>query len=69
MKASKLREQSPEELRQMLGDMGKEIFDLKLKKSVAGSSEQPLRVRSLRRDRARIKTILKEKEREAGSHG
>ena len=69
MKASKLREQSNEELRQMLGDMSKEFFDLRLKKSVVGSAEQPLRVRSLRRDLARVKTIIREREREAPSHG
>ena len=69
MKAAKLREQSAEELRQMVGDMSREVADLRIKKGVGESTVQPLRRRTLRRDVARVKTVLREKERaEAKKH-
>jgi len=61
MKASKLREQSPEELRQLHADTIREILEFKAKKGIGDSSEQPLRVRTLRRDLARVKTVMKER--------
>ncbi len=68
MKASTIREQTSEELEQLLEDTQRELVDLNVKRGVQDSSEQPLRIRSLRRDVARIKTILgemaREKERE-----
>lgn len=67
MKASNLREQTGEELQQLLEDTQRELVDLNVKRGVQDSSEQPLRIRSLRRDIARIKTILTE--REAVTHG
>ncbi len=67
MKASNLREQTSEELQQLLEDTQKELVDLNVKRGVQDSSEQPLRIRFLRKDVARIKTILTE--REAVSHG
>lgn len=63
MKAAKLREHSPEELRQMQDDTAREMSELKAKKGVGSTPEQPLRIRTLRRNLARIKTIMKERER------
>ena len=62
MKASSLREQTGEELQQLLDDTKKDLFELKVKKGWGDSSEQPLRIRSLRRDLARINTVIKERE-------
>jgi ribosomal protein L29 len=62
MKAPKLREHSKEELQQLLADTRKEILDLKIKKSMGDGSGQPLRIRTVRRELARIATVLKEQE-------
>lgn len=62
MKASNLREQTDDELRQLHEDAHKELFEVKMKKGWGDSAEQPLRIRSLRRDVARIKTVMRERE-------
>jgi large subunit ribosomal protein L29 len=61
MKARNLREQTDEELAQLAVDMRKELFDLKVKKGSGVSASQPLRIRTLRRDLARIETVLTER--------
>jgi large subunit ribosomal protein L29 len=63
MKASSLREQTEEELRQLREDTRRELLDIKLKRGWGESSEQPLRIRTLRRDLARIETVMTERER------
>ncbi len=60
MKAKELRELSTEELSQRHDDALKESFDLRITK-VTGKIENPLRLRSVRRDIARIKTIMRER--------
>ena len=62
MKPSKLREQSDAEIRQLLDEANKEILDLRMKKGRGDSSGQPLRIRTLRREIARIQTIIRERE-------
>ena len=69
MKAAQLREQSTEELGQVADDMRKELSGLRIKKGVGDGSEQPLRIRTLRREVARVKTIIREREREKAKHG
>jgi large subunit ribosomal protein L29 len=69
MKASQLREQSVEELGQVAEDLRKELSGLRIKKGVGDGSEQPLRIRTLRREVARVKTIIREREREKAKHG
>lgn len=61
MKAVNLREQTDDELRQECRDMLKELFDLRVRKQTGEGSEQPLRIRTLRRNVARAKTILRER--------
>lgn len=63
MKAAKLREHTDDELRQLMDETAQQVFDLKAKKGVGDSGEHPLRVRLVRRDLARIKTIIRERER------
>jgi len=62
MKAGRLRENTDEELRQQYEDTRKEYADLRLKKHVGGDADQPLRLRTLRREIARIKTVMRERE-------
>jgi len=57
MKASELRELSVDELMQKHLDLQKEHFDLR-KVKVAGKLENPLKLRLVRRDIARIQTVL-----------
>jgi large subunit ribosomal protein L29 len=61
MKASELRELSRDELRRRLTEMRDELFKLKLRR--AGEElPNPLRLRVLRRDIARVLTVLREME-------
>jgi len=64
MKANEIRELTNEELGQRSDDTHRELFNLRMQQSV-GQVENPLRIRELRRDIARINTILNEREREA----
>lgn len=64
MKTNELRKLSNEDLLKKITESKRELFDLRLKQAT-GSLEKPSRVRELRKDVARMKTILKEKEMEA----
>ena len=61
MKVFELREKSREELTDMLNGLYKELFNLKLRRG-AQELPNPLRMRTLRRDIARVKTVLREDE-------
>ena len=60
MKAGEVRELSVDELRQREKDLDDQIFRLRIQKSMV-QLEAPAKVRGVRRDLARIKTILREK--------
>ena len=57
MKAEALRGKSPDELRTQLLELKKEAFNLRFQRA-SGQLENTARVRQVRRDIARIKTIL-----------
>jgi large subunit ribosomal protein L29 len=57
MKASELRTRSEDQLRDQLLELKKEQFNLRFQKAT-GQLENTARVREVRRDIARIKTIL-----------
>ena len=57
MKASELRTRTADELREQLLQLKKEQFNLRFQKAT-GQLENTARVREVRRDIARIKTIL-----------
>ena len=59
MKVFELREKSREELTDILNGLYKEIFNLKLRRG-AQELPNPLRLRTIRREIARVKTILQE---------
>ena len=60
MKPEELREMSVEDLESKLGELTEDRFRLRFR-SATESIENPMRFRAIRRDLARIKTILKEK--------
>jgi large subunit ribosomal protein L29 len=64
MKASDVRAKSIDELKQQLEDLAKEAFNLRFQRA-GGQLENTARVRAVRRDIARIKTILGERSRAA----
>ena len=64
MKASDLRTRSIDELTEEVDTLGKEIFNLRFQRA-SGQLENTARVRQVRRDIARIKTILGERRRQA----
>ena len=60
MKAEQVREMGVDELRVREKELDDQIFRLRIQKSM-GQLDAPVKVRELRRDLARIKTILREK--------
>ena len=64
MKAEDLRTKSADELKESLVGLRKEQFNLRFQQA-SGQLENTARVRQVRRDIARIKTILRDKEQAA----
>jgi large subunit ribosomal protein L29 len=60
MKASQLRDSTVEELKDKETELSEQLFALRLQK-VTGQLEKPARVRQVRKDLARVLTILREK--------
>jgi len=65
MKAAKLREQTTDELTQSARDLAAAIADLKIKRGIGEKPASSMKARNMRRDLARIQTILSERRREA----
>ncbi|MBC7360855.1 MAG: 50S ribosomal protein L29 [Candidatus Aminicenantes bacterium] len=59
MKIRELRELSVEELKQKELELKDQLFKLRFQKSL-GQLDNPMKIRNIRRDIARIKTLLKE---------
>jgi large subunit ribosomal protein L29 len=59
MNAEDIRKKSKEELNSLLKELFREQFNLRMQKG-SGQLSKPDRIRSVRRDIARIKTILHE---------
>ena len=60
MNASELREKTPDQLRDQLVQFKKEAFNLRFQQAT-GQLENTARMRVVKRDAARVKTILNEK--------
>jgi large subunit ribosomal protein L29 len=60
MKIGEIRELAVDELRAREKDLDDQLFRMRIQKSM-GQLEAPAKVRGLRKDLARIKTILREK--------
>lgn len=56
MKAADVRQKTDDELKAELGQLGKEVFNLRFQKA-SGQMENTARMRQVRRDVARIKTV------------
>ena len=63
-KVSELRDLATEELEQRVDELDDQVFRLRLQKSM-GQSDAAYKMKGLRRDRARVKTLLRERELEA----
>ena len=60
MNANELRDKTPDELREELQNLKKEAFNLRFQQAT-GSMESTARMRGVKRDVARVKTILNQK--------
>ncbi|MCT4634322.1 MAG: 50S ribosomal protein L29 [Firmicutes bacterium] len=61
MKANKLRDMTSAELATKLNDLKSELFNLRFQLAT-GQLENPLKIKSVKKDIARVKTILRERE-------
>ena len=64
MKANELREMKNEELNVKLGELKQELFNLRFNHAT-GQLTNPMQINTCKKDIARIKTILKERELDA----
>ena len=60
MDATELRDKTPDQLREELANLKKEQFNLRFQ-AATGALENPARIKLVRRDVARVKTVLNEK--------
>ena len=67
MNAAELKTKTPEELRTQLVALKKEAFNLRFQKAT-NQLENTARMRSVRRDVARVQTVLNQKAAEAAAH-
>ena len=61
MKAQDLRDKTPDQLREELASLKKEAFNLRFQQAT-GQLESTARMRTVKRDVARVNTILNEKD-------
>ena len=61
MKIGEVRDLGADELKQREKDLDDQLFRLRIQKSM-GQLDAALKMKSLRRDLARVKTVLREKE-------
>ena len=66
MNAQELRDKTPDQLKEELVSLKKEQFNLRFQ-AATGQIENPARMKTARRDAARVKTILNEKAASAAS--
>jgi len=60
MKATTLRERSADELAKNLSDLEEQLFKLRFQKST-GQIENPVKIREVRKDIARVLTVITER--------
>jgi large subunit ribosomal protein L29 len=66
MKAKDIRERSDDELRKALGDLEEQLFKLRFQKST-GQIENPIKIREVRKDIARVLTVINERQAEGSA--
>ena len=60
MKASEIRKMSVEDINKKIAENKTELFDLRMKQAT-GTLDKPHKINALRKDVARLKTVLTEK--------
>jgi large subunit ribosomal protein L29 len=68
MNAKELRDRSMPELNKTLGDLEEQLFKLRFQKST-GQIENPIKIREVRRDIARVLTVMGENRAQEANHG
>jgi len=68
VKAREIREMTTEELNRKLDELKEELFNLRFQKAT-GDIDNPMRIRAVKRDIARVQTILRERELAKGGNG
>jgi len=66
MKAAELRETTVDELRKKEQDLRKELFNLRFQQAT-GEIENPMRIRAIKKNIAKILTVLTEKNKQKAS--
>lgn len=61
MKANEVRELKPAELEERLGELKKDLFYLRMQHAT-NQLDNPVRIQAVKRDIARVKTIIREKQ-------
>jgi large subunit ribosomal protein L29 len=61
MKAAEIRDLSSDEINGRVKDLDDQLFRARVQKSM-GQLETPLKLRTMRRDVARLKTVLRERQ-------
>ncbi len=61
MKASKIRDMTSEELNNKIAELKSELFNLRFQQAT-GQLQNPIRLNQCKKDIARVKTILHERE-------
>lgn len=61
MKAKEIRQMSDQELNKKLMELKNELFNLRFQLAT-GQLDNPMRIKAVRKDIARIKTIIRERE-------
>ncbi|HHW61745.1 MAG TPA: 50S ribosomal protein L29 [Syntrophomonadaceae bacterium] len=64
MKAKKMRELTDEELAKKVSDYKEELFNLRFQ-AATGQLDNPMRIRDVRKNIARCKTVMRQRELEA----
>lgn len=61
MKANELREMTSQELNNKLTELKGELFNLRFQLAT-GQLDNPMRIKAVRKDIARVKTVIRERE-------
>ena len=61
MKASEIREMTAEELNQKLTDLKADLFNLRFQLAI-NQLDNPMRISAVKKDIARVKTVIRENE-------
>lgn len=67
MKISEIREMSTEDINKKIVELKNELFEMRMKQAT-GSLEKPHMINKLRKDVARLKTVLTEKSKDGSEN-